>query len=92
MAEQRLYQTVAEKILEMIASGSYPPGTRLPGERELADRFQVSRVVIREAEISLEAIGHLEIGWAQASMSANRSLINSHTCPKQPRSNSRKRA
>lgn len=61
MAEQRLYQTVAEKILEMIASGSYPPGTRLPGERELADRFQVSRVVIREAEISLEAIGHLEI-------------------------------
>lgn len=56
MAEQRLYQKVANKILEMITSGSYPPGTRLPGERELADRFAVSRVVVREAEISLEAL------------------------------------
>ncbi len=61
MAEQRLYQKVAGKILEMITSGSYPPGTRLPGERELADRFEVSRVVVREAEISLEALGHVEI-------------------------------
>lgn len=61
MAEQRLFQKVADKILGMIKSGSYPPGTRLPGERELADRFQVSRLVIREAEISLEALGHVEI-------------------------------
>lgn len=61
MAEKRLYQKVANKILEMITSGSYPPGTRLPGERELADRFDVSRVVVREAEISLEALGHVEI-------------------------------
>ncbi|MEO1662753.1 MAG: FadR/GntR family transcriptional regulator [Pseudomonadota bacterium] len=61
MAEKRLYQKVANKILELITSGAYPPGTRLPGERELADRFDVSRVVIREAEISLEALGHVEI-------------------------------
>ena len=61
MAEQRLYQKVADKILGMITSGSYPPGARLPGERELADKFQVSRLVIREAEISLEALGHVEI-------------------------------
>lgn len=61
MAEQRLYHMVAGKILGMITSGSYPPGTRLPGERELADRFQVSRLVIREAEISLEARGLIEI-------------------------------
>ncbi len=61
MAEQRLYQKVAGKILEMITSGAYPPGTRLPGERELAERFEVSRVVIREAEISLEALGHVAI-------------------------------
>lgn len=61
MAEQRLYQKVADKILDMITSGSYPPGTRLPGERELADRFDVSRVVVREAEISLEALGYVEI-------------------------------
>lgn len=61
MAEQRLYQKVAKSILEMITSGAYPPGTRLPGERELAERFEVSRVVVREAEISLEALGYVEI-------------------------------
>ena len=61
MAEKRLYQKVADRILEMIESGAYPPGTRLPGERELAERFEVSRVVVREAEISLEAIGRVEI-------------------------------
>lgn len=61
MSEKRLYHTIARAILDMIESGTYPPGTRLPGERDLAERFNVSRVVIREAEISLEAIGHLEI-------------------------------
>ena len=61
MVEKRLYQKVADRILEMIDSGAYPPGTRLPGERELAERFEVSRVVVREAEISLEAIGRVEI-------------------------------
>ncbi len=61
MAEKRLYQKIASQILEMIATGAYPPGTRLPGERELAEKLGVSRVVIREAEISLEALGHVEI-------------------------------
>lgn len=61
MSEKRLYHKVAREILDMIESGAYPPGTRLPGERELAERFKVSRVVVREAEISLEAIGRLEI-------------------------------
>ena len=61
MSDKRLYRKIATKILEMITSGAYPPGTRLPGERELAERFDVSRVVIREAEISLEALGQVEI-------------------------------
>ncbi|MEL6102221.1 MAG: FadR/GntR family transcriptional regulator [Pseudomonadota bacterium] len=61
MSEKRLYHTIARAILDMIESGAYPPGTRLPGERELAEKFGVSRVVVREAEISLEAIGRLSI-------------------------------
>lgn len=61
MADQRLYNKVANEILKMIDSGMYPTGTRLPGERELATKFNVSRVVIREAEISLEAVGRVEI-------------------------------
>lgn len=61
MTEKRLHHTVARSILDLIESGTFPPGTRLPGERDLAKRFDVSRVVIREAEISLEAVGRLEI-------------------------------
>jgi len=61
MAEKRLYHTVANQILELIDSGVFPPGSRLPGERDLATKFGVSRVAVREAEISLQAQGRLEI-------------------------------
>ena len=59
--DKRLYHSVADQILQMIKDGAFPPGSRLPGERELAERFDVSRVTIREAEIALQALGHLSI-------------------------------
>lgn len=61
MKDQRLYHSVATKITKMIDEGVFPPGTRLPGERELAEQFGVSRVTIREAEIALQAQGRLKI-------------------------------
>lgn len=61
MADQRLYHKVANQILELIDSGVFPPGSRLPGERDLAEKFGVSRVSIREAEIALQAQGRLDI-------------------------------
>lgn len=61
MTGKRLFQSVAEQISRLIDEGAFPPGTRLPGERELAERLSVSRVTIREAEIALQAIGRLEI-------------------------------
>lgn len=61
MASKRLFQSVATQIAELIDEGAYPPGTRLPGERELAEKLGVSRVTIREAEIALQAVGRLEI-------------------------------
>lgn len=61
MAGKRLFQSVAEQIAQLIEEGAFPPGTRLPGERELAERLGVSRVTIREAEIALQAVGRLEI-------------------------------
>jgi len=61
MSDKRLFHSVADRIMEMINSGAFPPGSRLPGERELAERFEVSRVTIREAEIALQALGHIKI-------------------------------
>lgn len=61
MSSKRLFQSVAEQIVQLIDQGAYPPGTRLPGERELAENLGVSRVTIREAEIALQAVGRLEI-------------------------------
>lgn len=61
MAGKRLFQAVADQIADLIDEGAFPPGTRLPGERELAERLGVSRVTIREAEIALQAVGRLEI-------------------------------
>lgn len=61
MGTNRLFQSVARQIAQMIDEGAYPPGARLPGERELAEKLGVSRVTIREAEIALQAVGRLEI-------------------------------
>lgn len=61
MSEKRLFHTVAEQISALIDEGVFLPGVRLPGERELAERFGVSRVTIREAEIAMQAVGRIEI-------------------------------
>ena len=61
MAEPRLFRAIADQLTVLIENGVYPPGSRLPGERELAEKFAVSRVTIREAEIALQAVGRIEI-------------------------------
>jgi len=58
--EQRLYERVVEKVLELISSGAWKPGYRLPPERELSEAFGVSRTVVREAVKALEARGVVE--------------------------------
>ena len=57
---RKLYQHVAAAIAEDIARGVYAPGGRLPSERELGERFSVSRPTIREAMLALEIRGMVE--------------------------------
>ena len=45
----------------MVAEGQLKPGDRLPSERELVERFQVSRASIREAISALEMMGLIEV-------------------------------
>ena len=60
MADKRIFYNVAEQITGLINEGVFPPGIRFPSERELAKRFGVSRVTIRDAKIALQASGILE--------------------------------
>jgi GntR family transcriptional repressor for pyruvate dehydrogenase complex len=49
------------QIEQAIRRGDFAPGDRLPSERELVETFGVSRVSVREALRSLEAIGMLRV-------------------------------
>ena len=60
-AERRLYRNVLDKMLVLIDSGEFPAGGRLPPERELAERFEVSRPTIREAIIALEILDRVQV-------------------------------
>lgn len=58
---KRLYRQIADQLAQLIASGEFPAGTRLPAERELAASLGVSRTSVREAIISLEMSGLVEV-------------------------------
>lgn len=57
----RLYEAVASEITDFIEQGNYPSGSRLPSERALAEELDVSRVTVREALVSLQALGRVHI-------------------------------
>ncbi len=54
-----LSNQVAQDILKLVVSEEFAPGTLLPSERELQERYSVSRTVIREATQQLTARGIL---------------------------------
>ena len=51
---------IAEQILTSIKIGSYPPGSRLPAERLIAEQMNVGRPAVREAISALQISGVLE--------------------------------
>ena len=57
----RLRDRAADQLLDMVISGGLNPGERLPPERELCERLNVSRTVVREALNLLEARGLISI-------------------------------
>jgi DNA-binding FadR family transcriptional regulator len=60
-ADRRKYMAVAEEILQAVAAGSIARGDRLPNERQLASRCNVSRSTVREALMALELSGVIEV-------------------------------
>jgi GntR family transcriptional repressor for pyruvate dehydrogenase complex len=56
-----LSDKVVEQLTEAIVTRQLPPGERLPSERDLGDKFKVSRTVVREAIRSLAARGLVRV-------------------------------
>ena len=63
---RRTFEAIADEIRDAIAAERYPPGTRLPPERELAAQFGVGRGALREAVRVLEHAGLIEIRRGRA--------------------------
>jgi GntR family transcriptional repressor for pyruvate dehydrogenase complex len=56
-----MYEEVARQIEEAIIADEHRPGEQLPSERELIERFAVSRAVIRESLKVLSEKGLIEV-------------------------------
>ena len=61
IARPRIYEAVADQLRQAIFSGLLTTGHKLPSEREMAERFQTSRIALREALRALEKEGMITI-------------------------------
>lgn len=61
IAPQRAFEDIAAQIRELVANGKLKPGDRLPAERDLSAKFNVSRNTLREALRALELSGMIEL-------------------------------
>jgi GntR family transcriptional regulator, transcriptional repressor for pyruvate dehydrogenase complex len=56
----RLFEQIVQQVEDSILKGQLKPGDRLPAERDLAQRFGVSRTAVREAVKTLREKGLVE--------------------------------
>lgn len=59
---------VAEDLLELVLDGTFPAGAALPSEVELASRFDVSRLTVREAIRSLASTRVIAVRQGRSSI------------------------
>ena len=57
----RIYEEIVRQVKQMITEGRLKSGDQLPPERDLAEKFVVSRTSVREALRALESLGLIEI-------------------------------
>ncbi|AVP54398.1 GntR family transcriptional regulator [Clostridium tetani] len=57
---KKIYEEVIEQIKDMIYKGILKKGDKLPSERDMVEKLQVSRTSVREALRSLEIVGLIE--------------------------------
>jgi GntR family transcriptional regulator len=54
-----LWRAIREDLRHKISVGFYPPGSKLPSTRELADQYETSPVTVRRAVDSMIELGEL---------------------------------
>ena len=57
----KVSQHIIDQIRNAIFDGRLKPGDKLPSERELTEKFKVSKATLREALRSLEVLGFLQM-------------------------------
>lgn len=55
------FEETMESLLRLLRLGTFPPGSKLPAERELAESLRVSRTTLREAIGELQAAGYVAV-------------------------------
>ena len=70
----RISEIIVEQIRLLMRQGQLKPGDRLPPERDLCERFGVSRVTVREALRTLDRADWPRSGSARAA-------VRSSPCP-----------
>ena len=58
---KRLYEQIAEAIIQLVRDNDMQPGDRIPAELSLARQLGVSRPAVREAMIALETAGLIDV-------------------------------
>lgn len=59
--KSRRFMQVSRQLRQSIFSGEYQTGQRLPNERELAEAFGTSRIIVREAIWDLKKSGLVDV-------------------------------
>ena len=63
--KRKLFQEVLDRLIGAISSKEFPPGSKLPSERELMAMLGVGRPAIREAMQSLQQMGLILISHGE---------------------------
>ncbi|PZU42368.1 MAG: GntR family transcriptional regulator [Arsenicicoccus sp.] len=56
-----VFEETMEHLLRLLRLGTFPPGAKLPAERELAESLRVSRTTLREVLAELQEAGYVTV-------------------------------